>query len=397
MRRPPPVALLCTALLAAAACGGADTGTPPASIRVVLVDAFTGPSAVRGTSLQNSLQLEIDGLNDGGGLLGRRVELVAADDEMRAPKAADLVREHLADERVGLLVGPGGTTTYAAARPWVDQARVPDCLPVRVADAAVGGGSTFRARPADRTQATVLLDYVQKHTPVRRLGALTTGDADAQELDQELADLAPRTGVEYAGSVSLGSAPDVRSAVQQLVGRGVQGLMLPADAGAAGQAVRALQDLGVRDQVTAFGLDQLAVVAYPDQGGDAVAGTVLVAPIRADLTDRPSSAWPPAYRAFVKNVAARYGYTANGVEIRGLPEAGECVALWARAVRHAGRFDGPAVATAWEGLQVDAADAVLGVPERFTPRQHDALASDGLFVYRWARKGGQYRLEQLQP
>ena len=55
------------------------------------------------------------------------------------------------------------------------------------------------------------------------------------------------------------------------------------------------------------------------------------------------------------------------------------------------------MATAWEGLKVDAADAVLGVPERFTPRQHDALASDGLFVYRWARKGGQYRLEQLQP
>jgi branched-chain amino acid transport system substrate-binding protein len=397
VRRHPPVALLCSALLAAAACGGAEAGTPPASIRVVLVDAFTGPSAIRGASLQNSLQLEIDGLNAGGGLLGRRVQLVAADDEAKAPKAADLVREHLADERVGLLVGPGGTATYMAARPWVDRARVPDCLPVRVADGAVGGASTFRTRSADRTEATVLLDYVQKRTQVRRLGALAGGDADARDLDQVLGDLAPRSGVEYAGSVSLAAVPDVRSAVQQLAGRGVEGLLLAADAGPAAEAVRALQDLGLRDQVAVFGLDQLAVLAYTDQARDAAAGTVLVAPIRADLTNRPGATWPPAYRAFVKGVAARYGYTPNGLEIRGLPEAAECVALWARAVRSAGGFDGPGVSRAWERLQVDADDAVLGVPERFTSRQHDALASDGLFVYRWARKGDQYRLEQLVP
>ncbi|HSR22090.1 MAG TPA: ABC transporter substrate-binding protein [Candidatus Eisenbacteria bacterium] len=396
MRRLSAVALLCSALLAGAACGG-EAATPPAVVRVVLVDAFTGPSAVRGTSVQNSVQLEIDALNAGGGLLGRRVELVAADDETKASKAADLVREYLADERVGLVVGPGGTATYTAARLWVDQARVPDCLPVRVADGAVGGAATFRTRSADRTEATVLLDYVQKRTQVRRLGALAAGGAEAQEVDQELADLAPRSGLEYAGSVSLEDVPDARAAVQQLAARGAQGVLLPGDVDSAAQAVRALQDLGLRDQVATFGFDQLAVLAYPDQAREAVAGTIVISPIRADLTDRPSATWPPAYRAFVRDLAARYGYTPNGVEIRGLPEAAECVHLWTRAVRRAGGFDGQAVSRAWEALQVDADEAVLGVPERFTPRQHDALASDGLFVYRWARKGDQYRLQQLVP
>jgi branched-chain amino acid transport system substrate-binding protein len=396
-RRRVQVALLCSALLAAAACGGAETGMPPPSIRVVLVDAFTGPAAVRGEVLQNSLQLEIDALNAHGGLLGRRVELVATDDEMKAPKAADLVREHLADERVGLLVGPSGTPAYAAARPWVDQSRMPECLPVRVGDDAVAGAPTsFRTRAADRTSATVLLEYLRAHTRVRSLAAISAGDVDGRTMDGLLGDLSPRSGVAYAGTVSLAAAGDAHAAVQQAVAAGAQGVVLPGDVAAAASVSRALQDMGLRDQVPAFGLDGLATLAFPDQAREAVIGTVVVSPIRADLTDAPIRLWPPAYRAFEQGVAARYGYTINGVEIKGLPEAAECVALWTRAVRRAGTFDGQRVAHTWELLQIDAGQSILGAPERFTPRQHDALASDGLFVYQWTtQRGDQFRLKQV--
>lgn len=395
-RRTIPVALLCSLLLAAAACGGAESGMPPPSIRVVLVDAFTGPSAVRGEVLQNSLQLEIDALNAGGGLLGRRVELVATDDEMRSTKAADLVREHLADERVGLLVGPSGTATFTAARPAVEQARVPDCLPVRVADDAVAGAaSSFRTRAADRTSATVLLGYLQAHTPVRRLGAIAAGDAEARAMDGLLGDLGPRSGVAYAGSVSMAATPDAHAAVQQLQAQGAQGVLLPADPATAATVSRAIQDMGLRDQLPAFGLDGLATLAFSDQAREAVIGTVLVSPIRAELTDVPAARWPPAYRFFEQGIASRYGYTTNGVETRGLPEAAECVALWTRAVRRAGTFDGERVARAWEQLELDANQSILGVPERFTPRQHDALAADGLFLYQWTQRGDQFRLRQV--
>jgi branched-chain amino acid transport system substrate-binding protein len=388
------VAALC-ALLGAAACAG---GAPAGSVRVVLVDAFSGPSSVRGVTVQNSLQVEIDAIDARGGLLGHRIELVAADDEMKPGKAADLVREHLADERVGLLVGPGATGTYAAARPFLDRARVPNCLPVSVADRAVAGAPySFRTSPGGAAATAALLDYVLGRTQVRSLGVLAASAAAAQAADQQLGALAPRSGIQYVGSVSLVDVPDARSAVQQLVSRGAQGLLLPDDAAAAGQAARALQDLGLQDRVPAFGLGALAALAYTDQAADAAAGTVVVAPIHSSLTGVPSWRWPPAYRAFVRGVAARYGYTTNGVEINGMPEAADCVALWARAVRRAGTFDGQQVARAWEGIRVTADEAVLGVPERFAPGQHDAIAAGDLFVYRWARSGGQYRLQQLVP
>jgi branched-chain amino acid transport system substrate-binding protein len=396
MRGLPPLALAGVALLLAGC--GAEAAMPPPSVRVVLVDAYTGPAVVAGTSLQNSLELEIDALNAGGGLLGRRVELDAADDEMKPDKAADLVHEHLAGERVGLLVGPSGTATYAAARGFVDAARVPDCLPVRIADAAVAGaGYAFRTRAADRTAATVLLDYVQRRTQVRKLGTVGATDAEARDVDGQVGGLAPRAGVAYVGSVSLAGGLDPRVAVQQLTDRGAQGVVLPGDVALAGQVARAIQDLGLRDQLPTFGFDELTALSFPDQAREAAVGSVVVAPIQAALTDAPSAAWPPAYRAFVRAVAARYGYTPNGVEIRGLAAAAECVRLWAQAVRRAGSLVGERVARAWEQLQVDPGQSILGAAERFTPQQHDALASDGLYVYQWTKASDGYRLKQMAP
>jgi branched-chain amino acid transport system substrate-binding protein len=398
---PPPrrvgvggVLALCVALTALS-CGGAGGTTAQAGVRIVLVDAFSGPSALRGTTVRNSLQVEVDALNAGGGLLGRRVELVAADDELKPAKAAELVREHLADERVGLLVGPGATATYRAARPAIDQARVPDCLPGRIADdAAANAPYSFRTRPSDRTAVAVLLDHVLRGTRTRRLGAIAASDADTQVAEQVVSPLAATAGLEYVGATSLAGA-DARAAVQQLVGRGAQGLLALTDATAAAQVARAVQDLGLRDQVPVLGLGELATLAYPDQAGDAATGTTLVATIDSALTDAPSAGWPPAYRAFVQSVAARYGYATNGREIKGVPEAAECVRLWASAVRRAGSLDGAQVVSAWEGLRVAAGDAVLGVPEQFTPGQHDAIGASGVFLYRWARKGAQYRLERV--
>ncbi len=364
----------------------------------MLVDAFTGPSGARAGLLENSLQLEIDALNAHGGLLGRRVELVSADDEAKADKSAELVREHLADERVGLLVGPAATTTYTAARPSIDRGHVPNCLPARVADDAVAGAPyTFRTHPGDRTAVTALLDYVRGHTQVRRLGGLAARDAGAQALDKQLGAAAAAAGIEYVGSTSQATSLDARSALQQLLGRGAQGVVLAGDTEAAGAAARALQELGVSGQVPVFGFDGLASLAYTDQAADAAQGTVVVAARHDLLTATPSSAWPPAYRDFVRAIVARYGYAPNGLEIKGVPQAAECVALWARAVQRAGTFDGRSVVAAWEQLHVGAGDAILGVEERFAPGHHDAVGAGGPLLYQWTKRGGQYRLQPLRP
>jgi hypothetical protein len=81
--------------------------------------------------------------------------------------------------------------------------------------------------------------------------------------------------------------------------------------------------------------------------------------------------------------------------MKGLPAAADCLVQWSRAVRAAGRFDGPAVARAWEGLDLPADQTVLGAHEKPTPADHNSLGPDGIFVYQWVKSGDRWALKQL--
>jgi branched-chain amino acid transport system substrate-binding protein len=378
-------------LLAAAACGVGGAADLRGTVQVALVSVFSGVDPSQGRYLQNSLQVEIDQLNAGGGLLGREVTLVSADDELQPAKAAELVREHLADGGVKLLVGPSSPATFAASQREIAAAGIPNCLPTPIPDPAVSGAATtFRTREGSASLASALLAYVQKHTQLRSVGLIAPGDGQ----DALFSSLAPKFGLDYAGVAPPG--PDVQAAVQVLAGRGAQALVLPVDMDTAVQAVQAIQALGLSpDRVRAFGPGDLAASAFAQAAGPAAVGTVLVAPDRDYLGDRAQDAWPTGYRAFVNRIVARYGYTADGVGIKGLPEAADCVTLWARAVQQAGTFDGPRVVRAWESLRVGVDETALGVPETFSSSNHDAIGSGDLFVYQWARRGQQLRLHQL--
>src|SRR6266481_9911131 len=125
-----PAATLCGLLLAAGCgAGGQAGGAVRGSVQVALVGVFSGQGASRGSYQQNSLQVEIDDINAHGGLLGNRVALVTADDEQQPAKAAELVRQHVSDDGVKLLVGPSTAAAFLAARSTIVQAGAPNCLP----------------------------------------------------------------------------------------------------------------------------------------------------------------------------------------------------------------------------------------------------------------------------
>ena len=111
--------------------------------------------------------------------------------------------------------------------------------------------------------------------------------------------------------------------------------------------------------------------------------------------DLPEARWPAAYRDLFHKVTSRFGAAPAGVEMRGSAAAADCVAQWARAVQGANDFDGTRVARAWERLDVPAEQSLLGVRERFSPSDHDAVPPDGLFVYQWTRTGPRWGLKQL--
>jgi branched-chain amino acid transport system substrate-binding protein len=391
-------ALVCGLLVTA--CGiqtgrAAPTGLR-GTVRIALVDVFSGNSGYRGEYIQNSLQAEVDAINAGGGLLGSRLEVVAADDEQKPDKGAELVREQLVEGDVKLLVGPSTPSVALAARPAINAARIPNCA-LNVGPQGLSGAPfTFRIEQRDRDRIGALLGYVlRSRSEIKRVGLISDGEPSSQAYDHELQDQAPRLGLQYVGSAGGAGVSDGRALVQQLLQKGAQAAVLPANPATAGPAVQAASQLGIGKQLQLLGTSELGAHSFAQDTGDAVNGLVFEDTIQSYLSDVPESRWPPPYAAFFHRITGQYGFASNGVEMKGLPAAADCVVEWARAVKETRSFDGTAVTRAWEALDLPPDQTVLGAHEKLAPGDHDALAQDGIYVYQWVKTGDRRSLKQL--
>jgi branched-chain amino acid transport system substrate-binding protein len=111
-------------LLAAAALALA----PLAHSQPIRVGAFlsvTGPAAFLGDPEKKTLELYVEKLNAAGGVLGRRLELVAYDSAGDAEKARGFVKRLIEQDKVDVLVGGSTTGETMAAVPLAEAAGVP--------------------------------------------------------------------------------------------------------------------------------------------------------------------------------------------------------------------------------------------------------------------------------
>ena len=398
-----PLAL--AACLCLAACGGvpflggsmAGPAAPAGPVKVALVDVFggTSPYASQGVYLQNSLQIEIDALNAQGGVLGTRVQLVTADDQLSPTQTPTVVKQLLADRAVRLLVGPSFAGLYLGAKPLVGQAQVPNCLTSMAADdLMVSAPYSFRAAAPDHANVPALLGYVQHSTQIKKVGLIAEQDPTGQAYDGELSDQAPRFGHQYLGAAFVPPTGDQKAQVQQMLKQGVDAVILSNNPATAAKTLQAITLLKAGAKLKTLGFSGLGGYGFVQQAGDGTSGLTFVSTIETYLSDVPEARWPAAYHDFVKTALSRYGQAPNG-EMKAMPAAADCVAQWARAVTAANGFDGARVAKAWETLDVPAAQSVLGVHEHFAADDHDAVTTDALSVYQWVKNGTSWGLKQL--
>jgi branched-chain amino acid transport system substrate-binding protein len=94
-------------------------------IRIGSFLAMTGGAAFLGDPEQKTLELYVERLNAAGGLLGRKVQLVAYDSAGDAEKARTFAKRLIEQDKVDLIVGGSTTGETMAVVPLVEQAGVP--------------------------------------------------------------------------------------------------------------------------------------------------------------------------------------------------------------------------------------------------------------------------------
>jgi branched-chain amino acid transport system substrate-binding protein len=104
---------------------GAGAVAAQEPIKVGAFLAVTGPAAFLGDPEQKTLELYVEKLNAVGGVLGRKLQLVAYDSAGDAEKARTFVKRLIEQDKVDVIVGGSTTGETMAVVPLAEQAGIP--------------------------------------------------------------------------------------------------------------------------------------------------------------------------------------------------------------------------------------------------------------------------------
>ena len=84
---------------------GSSVGHTEATIKVGIVDSYSGPAAVFGIDMRDGFRMGINEINAKGGVLGRKFEIFTRDEKFEPNLALSMAKELVMREKVDLLMG----------------------------------------------------------------------------------------------------------------------------------------------------------------------------------------------------------------------------------------------------------------------------------------------------
>lgn len=105
-------------------CGGSD---PKAAdvIKIGHAVALTGDSSMWGQAEKNALEMEIDKINKAGGVLGKKLQLIAYDTRADATEAVNVTKRLVSQDKVSAIIGPGQSGVAIAMTSVTEPGKVP--------------------------------------------------------------------------------------------------------------------------------------------------------------------------------------------------------------------------------------------------------------------------------
>ena len=368
--------------LAGTALGGqalAQSGEP---IKLGLVTALSGQSALAGEAITRGMQIAIDEINAKGGLLGgRKLELVRRDDEANPAKGVIAARELIYREKVAVVFGGLDTPVSMAIVPLINQEKVPFMGPWAAGTGITKNGAeanyAFRVSAVDEIVDVGMLAYAQKTFKAAKPGLILVNNPWGESNEKGLKAAMAAKGVVPAG-VEKFEANDVDMVPQltRLKAAGADTLFMVGNVGPSAQVVKSLERMGWK----------VPVVSHWGPAGGRF--TELAGPNAKEVHFVQTYSFfgkqGPVGERVIKAMMAKYPNVKTPADISpavGVANAYDATHLAALAIQAAGSTQGEAVRQGfykiekYEGL-------IKTYVKPFTPTVHDAVTSDD---YVWAQ------------
>ena len=372
--------LATAAALAVASWSGAPLAAEP--VKIGLVTALSGQSALAGEAISRGVELAIDEINAAGGVLGgRKFELVRRDDEANPAKGVVAARELIFREKVAAIIGGLDTPVSMAIVPLMNQQKVPFMGPWAAGTAVTKNGANpnfaFRVSAVDEIVDIGMLNYAQKNFKTTKPGLMLINNPWGQSNERGLKAAMEAKGVTPAGLEKFeGNDVDMVPQLTRLKAAGADTIFLVGNVGPSAQVVKSLDRMGWK----------VPIVSHWGPAGGRF--TELAGPSGKDVHFVQTYSFfgqqGPVGERVMKSLMAKYPNIKGPGDITpavGVANAFDAMHLIAKAISAAGSTDGEAVR---EGFyKIDRYEGLIKTYVKpFSPTVHDALTPDD---YVWAQ------------
>jgi branched-chain amino acid transport system substrate-binding protein len=167
---------LCLAL-ALSACSP-ENSSSGSDFNVGLAISMTGGTALFGEGVKRGVELAFEEFNAGGGYKGQKAKLVLYDDEAKPEKSVEIVQKLINQDKIVALIGPANSGNALAHIQFVQNAKIPEVVPVATATkitqqfADQDKNYIFRVSALDSVQVTAILKELIEVKGMKKLGVI---------------------------------------------------------------------------------------------------------------------------------------------------------------------------------------------------------------------------------
>jgi branched-chain amino acid transport system substrate-binding protein len=374
--------LLAIAATALAGMGYGGSAAAAEPIKIGLVTALSGQSALAGEAISRGMQVAIDEINAAGGVLGgRKFELVRRDDEANPAKGVVAARELIFREKVAVIFGGLDTPVSMAIVPLINQEKMPFVGPWAAGTAITKNGANpnfaFRVSAVDEIVDIGMLNYAQKNFKTAKPGLMLINNPWGQSNEKGLTAAMQAKNVTPAG-IEKFEANDLDMVPQltRLKAAGADTIFLVGNVGPSAQVVKSLDRMGWK----------VPIVSHWGPAGGRF--TELAGPSGKEVHFVQTYSFfgkqGPVGEKVIKAMMAKYPNVKGPADITpavGVANAYDAMHLTALAIQAAGSTDGDAIRQGF--YKVDTFEGLIKTYKKpFTPAVHDAVTSDD---YVWAQ------------
>ena len=283
------------------------------TLKIGFFAPITGPAAADGMSAKNAVELGVKEVNDGGGVNGKKVELVVYDDRLKAEEAVAIANKLIErDKVVGVVSGSYSGPTRVVA-PILQKAGMPMVAGYAVHPDVTWNPNTkkpndfiFRNGFLGEVEGAAAAEFAFKSLTAKRMSIIAMDNDFGRSISAGFAERAEKLGAAILTKqmYKFPGEKDFRPYLTTIKEGNPDVIFAAGYYNEAASIVRQAKELGIKSQI--LGEEGFDSPKFLEIAGDAAEGVII-----ATNLDRDDPR--PVVQNFLKNYRAAYGHDADMV------------------------------------------------------------------------------------